>query len=116
MANMNIKKSLLFIFALTAILSWQTAKAENLFSKDLYFGMQNDSEVTKLQEFLTSEGVYSGPITGNFFSLTLKAVKNYQTQEGISPAAGYFGPVSRAKAILYLYYTSYVFLNMPYMV
>jgi len=93
-----MKKALLFIFVLATILSWQIAKAENLFSKDLYFGIQNDSEVTKLQEFLTSEGVYSGPITGNFFSLTLKAVKDYQTREGISPAAGYFGPISRAKA------------------
>jgi hypothetical protein len=77
---------------------WQVSKAENLFSKNLYFGIQNDSEVTKLQEFLTSEGIYSGPITGNFFSLTLKAVKDYQTREGISPAAGYFGPITRTKA------------------
>ncbi|TSA44821.1 peptidoglycan-binding protein [bacterium] len=69
-----------------------------IFSKDLYFGMQKDSEVTKLQEFLTSEGLYSGPITGNFFSLTLKAMRDYQTREGISPAAGYFGPLTRAKA------------------
>jgi len=95
---MNMKKSLLFIFVLVTIFSWQTAKAENLFTKNLYFGIQKDSEVTKLQEFLTSEGVYSGPITGNFFSLTLKAVKDYQTREGISPAAGYFGPLTRNKA------------------
>jgi len=95
---MNMKKSLLFIFVLATVISWQIAKAENLFTKNLYFGIQKDSEVTKLQEFLTSEGVYSGPITGNFFSLTLKAVKDYQTREGISPAAGYFGPISRAKA------------------
>ncbi|MDO8556910.1 MAG: peptidoglycan-binding protein [Candidatus Jorgensenbacteria bacterium] len=77
---------------------FSVAHAEALFIKDLYFGIQSDSEVMKLQEFLTGEGVYSGPITGNFFSLTLKAVKNYQTQENISPAAGYFGPFTRAKA------------------
>jgi len=92
-----MKKSLLFILVLAAILLWQTAKADNLFSKNLYFGIQKDSDVIKLQEFLTSEGVYSGPITGNFFSLTLKAVKDYQTREGISPAAGYFGPLTKAK-------------------
>jgi len=97
-----MKKSLLFIFVFATTLLWQTAKAENLFSKDLYFGIQNDSDVTKLQEFLTSEGIYSGPITGNFFSLTLKAVKDYQTREGISPTAGYFGPITREKANLKL--------------
>ena len=67
------------------------------FERDLEFGMQNDTDVTKLQEFLTDEGLYSGPITGNFFSLTLKAVKKFQTREGIAPAAGYFGPKTRAK-------------------
>ncbi|MFH1162098.1 MAG: peptidoglycan-binding domain-containing protein [Candidatus Jorgensenbacteria bacterium] len=75
-----------------------TAHADELFTKNLYFGIQKDSEVTQLQEFLTSEGLYSGPITGNFFSLTLKAVKDFQTRESISPAAGYFGPLTRARA------------------
>lgn len=68
------------------------------FERDLYFGIQNDQDVTKLQEFLTDEGVYSGPITGNFFSLTLKAVKDYQSREGIAPVAGYFGPKTRVRA------------------
>ncbi len=68
------------------------------FTKDLYFGIQGDAEVSQLQEFLTAQGLYSGPITGNFFSLTLNGVKVLQAREGISPAAGYFGPITRAKA------------------
>src|SRR3989338_6128011 len=51
-----------------------------------------------LQEFLTDQGVYSGPITGNFFSLTHAAVKKYQSQNNITPAAGFFGPITRVKA------------------
>jgi len=68
------------------------------FEKDLFFGLSNDPGVAKLQEFLTIEGIYSGPITGNFFSLTLEGVKKLQFREGISPAAGYFGSITRARA------------------
>lgn len=60
--------------------------------------MTGDSQVSQLQEFLTAEGHYSGPITGNFFSLTLAGVKTFQTANEISPVSGYFGPLSRAKA------------------
>lgn len=68
------------------------------FDSNLYFGITNNPDVQMLQEFLTDQGVYSGPITGNFFSLTLVAVKKYQAQNNITPAAGFFGPITRAKA------------------
>ena len=68
------------------------------FEKDLYYGMLGNSQVKELQEFLTDQGLYSGPITGNFFSLTLSAVKKFQTAKSISPQFGYFGPLSRRKA------------------
>ncbi len=67
------------------------------FDKNLYYGLQNDPQINELQEFLTDQGVYSGPITGNFFSLTLKAVKQFQTQQDL-PQTGYFGVLSRQKA------------------
>lgn len=72
------------------------------FDRDLFFGIQKDSDVTKVQEFLTEQGVYSGPISGNFFSLTLQGVKTFQIKQGISPTSGYFGPKSRVKANLIL--------------
>ena len=60
-----------------------------------------ETAVTELQKRLTSEGVYSGPITGYFGSLTLAAVKKYQEEQGIATAgqAGYgnVGPATRAK-------------------
>lgn len=68
------------------------------FDKNLYYGLQNDNSVIELQEFLVDQGVYSGPITGNYFSLTLKAVKEFQSANLISPASGYFGPLTRQKA------------------
>ena len=67
------------------------------FEKNLSFGLQKNSDVLALQELLTDEGLYTGPITGNFFSLTLKAVKNFQTVNGITPVSGYVGPLTRAK-------------------
>ena len=66
------------------------------FDADLYYGMKSE-KVTELQEFLTEQGAYNGPITGNFFSLTQKAVKSFQTTYLIS-STGYFGPITRAKA------------------
>lgn len=88
----------LFLVFLISLLSFSVVKAETLFTKNLYFGIENDSEVTKLQEFLTNQKLYSGSITGNFFSLTLEAVKKFQQNYGITPMAGYFGPITRAKA------------------
>lgn len=67
------------------------------FEQDLYFGVVGD-EVATLQQFLTDQGLYAGPVNGNFFSLTQSAVKRFQEREGISPAAGYFGPLTRARA------------------
>ncbi|KKL98440.1 hypothetical protein LCGC14_1824410 [marine sediment metagenome] len=89
-------KKLLFVGLFFLIVPLVTQGAT--FERNLFYGISNDIEVTKLQEFLTSEGVYTGPITGNFFSLTLQGVKNFQAREDIEPVAGYFGPLTRFKA------------------
>lgn len=94
-----IYKIYLFAFIIGLfLLSSQVSFGAEQFNRDLSFGFQQDSDITKLQEFLSDKGLYSGPITGNFFSLTLKAVKAFQVREGIMPAAGYFGPKTRARA------------------
>jgi hypothetical protein len=67
------------------------------FDNNLSYGSTGPS-VIELQEFLTREGVYTGPITGNFYALTRAGVVAYQAKEGIVPAAGFFGPLTRAKA------------------
>ena len=38
---------------------------------NLYYGMQQNSNVTQLQGFLIDKGFLTGTATGNFFSLTI---------------------------------------------
>lgn len=71
--------------------------SSSVFTRDLYFGMRNNSDVSNLQEFLTDQGYYAGPVSGNYFLLTVQAVKKFQSANGINPT-GYFGPKSRAVA------------------
>ena len=65
------------------------------FTEDLSEGMRGDN-VTELQNRLTSEGVYSGPVTGYFGPLTLAGVKSYQEKYNI-PTTGFVGPMTRTK-------------------
>lgn len=67
------------------------------FENNLFYGSKGQ-EVAELQEFLTDQGLYSGPLSGNFYSLTQTAVKKFQAKYAISPTSGYFGVKSRAKA------------------
>ena len=91
-------KYILLLLLVTFITSISSAS----FDKDLFYGINNDPQVLELQEFLTSEGLYSGPITGNYYSLTVQAVKNFQEREDIKPVAGYFGSLTREKANQFL--------------
>jgi peptidoglycan hydrolase-like protein with peptidoglycan-binding domain len=63
-------------------------------NQNLSYGISS-SAVTDLQNFLTTQGFYKGPITGNFFSLTRKAVVAYQSSLGI-PDTGFVGALTRA--------------------
>jgi peptidoglycan hydrolase-like protein with peptidoglycan-binding domain len=74
------------------------AQAATSFKVNLAFGTTANSDVTALQQFLTTQSFYFGPVTGNFFSLTLQGVKNFQAANNITPVSGYFGPLTRAKA------------------
>jgi hypothetical protein len=65
------------------------------FTVDLSVGSRGNS-VIELQSRLTREGVYFGHVTGYFGSLTLKAVRAYQSKLGIS-ATGLVGPLTRAQ-------------------
>jgi peptidoglycan hydrolase-like protein with peptidoglycan-binding domain len=53
-------------------------------------------QVIELQEFLIDKGFLQTQATGNFYSLTLKAVKAFQSANHISPT-GYVGILTRAK-------------------
>jgi hypothetical protein len=60
--------------------------------------MTGNASIKALQQFLTTQDLYSGPITGNYLTLTMQGVKEFQIMNKIIPSSGYFGPLTRAKA------------------
>lgn len=70
--------------------------ATDLTVRDLSLGMTGD-DVKALQSILIEQGhvIPAGP-TGTFGQQTKAALSAYQTKAGIVPAAGYFGPKTRA--------------------
>ena len=90
------------LLAQVAALSGGTS-GDFTFTSDLTIG-STGNEVMELQKFLNSNG-YTVATTGAgsagsessyFGSLTAAALANYQAANGISPAVGYFGPITRA--------------------
>ncbi len=71
------------------------AVAIHAFNAALKLG-STGTDVTELQKRLAAEGIYSGPITGYFGSLTQAAVKKYQANYGIDQL-GNVGPSTRAQ-------------------
>jgi len=64
------------------------------FTEFLSVGSQ-DAQVTALQQRLTADGFYSGPVTGYFGTQTETAVEKFQSAHGIA-VKGYVGPSTRA--------------------
>lgn len=87
------------LLSISAILGFALvpALAFASFDRNLTYGSKGE-DVTELQEFLTDQGLYLGPITGNLYSLTVAAVKKFQKRENITPVSGYFGPKTRTRA------------------
>jgi peptidoglycan hydrolase-like protein with peptidoglycan-binding domain len=72
------------------------AFAATVFTRDLTLG-SSGSDVTSLQTFLIGQGfTIPAGATGYFGMQTKAALASYQAAHGIAPAAGYFGPVTRA--------------------
>lgn len=79
------------VFAFTPFISHAA------FDVSLKYSAKGDA-VKELQEFLIDGGyLAAGNNSGNFFSLTLKAVKAFQVANNL-PSTGYFGPMSRKVA------------------
>ena len=94
-------KKIFFYLSLFTSMTLPLAVSADMFPRDLYVGMVNNSDVKSLQEFLRAQGLYDGPATGNFFSLTKQAVIKFQEKEGIIPSQGYFGPKTRSRISAY---------------
>lgn len=85
-------KKIVAAFLLSILLAPSVASAA--INHNLYYGMRNNSEVKQLQSFLIAKKFLSGVPTGNFFGLTLKAVKAFQTSIKVKPT-GYVGTATR---------------------
>lgn len=80
-----------------------TSAAVSVFKANLTIGSLG-SEVKALQQFLNSHGYpvaasgagSPGNETTRFGALTKAALIKYQKAKGITPAVGYFGPITRA--------------------
>jgi len=83
--------------AQTTTTTTTTTSASVTFSRDLTVG-STGADVTALQNWLISKSfAIAAGATGYFGAQTQAALAKYQAANGISPAAGYFGPITRAK-------------------
>lgn len=67
-----------------------------VWGRDLQVGAPYAEDISALQKALMREGVYSGEITGGFYSQTFIAVRDFQEKYGIK-ATGYVGYITRQK-------------------
>lgn len=82
-----------------AAASTSSSTTSTTFTRDLTLG-STGADVTALQTWLESKGfltIPAGVSKGYFGEMTRAALAKYQVSAGISPAAGYFGPATRAK-------------------
>ncbi len=84
---------------LTALSGTSAPAASATFTSNLTLGSKG-AEVTSLQQVLVAGGhlvMPAGVAFGYFGTLTKAAVAKWQAASGVSPALGYWGPISRAK-------------------
>jgi len=94
-ADAKTRKKLEELSKIPAVSSDQDEMAS--FTRDLSVGAKGE-DVAALQRFLGDEGHYpEALITGYFGVLTKAALIRFQEFHSITPASGYFGPVTSAK-------------------
>lgn len=80
---------------LVGLFLFPTLAFAQTFDTNLSYG-STGSDVSALQEFLVTQHLLAPQfVTGNFYSITLGAVKAFQTAESISPVSGFVGPITR---------------------
>ncbi|MDP3710803.1 MAG: peptidoglycan-binding protein [bacterium] len=93
-----MSKKALIILMLMVVLPFSMS-AQEVFTRNLYFGLLGNPDVTKLQEFLRRLGFFTYPASnGNYLWTTVGSVKRFQQTHGVYPASGYFGTKTRVAA------------------
>jgi hypothetical protein len=93
-----MKKTIVAAVSIALALSAAVASAATTYTRDLTIG-STGADVVSLQSTLESKGflvIPAGTAKGYFGQLTKSALAKYQASAGIAPAAGYFGPITRA--------------------
>lgn len=92
----DLQAQIAALSAQLAALTGGSSSATVTFSTNLTIGSKG-ADVTALQKWLIGKG-FSIPAgaTGYFGAQTKTALAAYQTSKGITPAVGYFGPITRA--------------------
>lgn len=93
-------KKIIFGLALALVLASASSASAYTYTRDLTIGASG-ADVVALQDMLSAGGYLvmpAGVSKGYYGALTQSAVAKWQAAVGIAPAAGYFGPMSRAKA------------------
>ncbi|MCX6736991.1 MAG: beta-N-acetylhexosaminidase [Candidatus Parcubacteria bacterium] len=86
-----MKKFYLFLFVFIFLTLSSNVRACDWGCRNIYYGLNQNSDVKILQQFLKDNNYYQGPVTGNFLFLTKKAVIDFQIKNNIAPASGYVG-------------------------
>jgi hypothetical protein len=79
-----------------------------VFTQNLQYGMENNDEIRKLQEFLIDTGYLNGEPNGHYYSYTEDAVLVFQLDAGI-PQTGIVDIVTRQALHAKIQETGYVF-------
>src|SRR4051812_39585312 len=80
---------------LTLVVGLSATASAATYTRSLTVGSRG-ADVTALQTMLADGGFLSVSPTGYFGSLTKRALAQWQASVGITPAVGYFGPITRA--------------------
>lgn len=95
--KISTKLTLISGLLFCAFVTNNASAAELIFTRNLTTGTQGD-DVEILQKFLIDNGFLKITTPTNYFgALTKTALSSWQTSVGISPASGFFGPISRKR-------------------
>jgi hypothetical protein len=89
-------KTIAGIVAAVAFVAVASTAGAATFTRSLTVG-STGADVTALQTWLNANGYLTVAPTGYFGTMTQAAVAKFQAANGITPAAGYFGPITQAK-------------------
>ncbi|MES2223700.1 MAG: peptidoglycan-binding domain-containing protein [Patescibacteria group bacterium] len=89
-------KTIAGIVAVLAFVAVASTAGASTFTRSLTVG-STGTDVTVLQTWLNKAGYLAVAPTGYFGNLTKAAVAAFQAANGVTPAVGYFGPLTQAK-------------------